>query len=131
MPDPNSLWRFWRDNKKVLRALFKETVQVALWAGCVGLALQALDGTRIEAAASGYSGWSQERMEKLLAALDASLAQTELKIVEENAGLDTPSVRLPAGLAQRQALREEIKKGLAKLAAAITTWSNRRPGACL
>jgi transposase len=116
-PDHNSLWRFWRDNKKALRALFKETVQVALHTGCVGLALQALDGTKIEAAASGYSGWSKEQMEKVLAALDAALDQTELKILQENADVDAPAVRLPAGLAQRQALRQEIKKGLAQLAA--------------
>jgi transposase len=117
VPDHNSLWRFWRDNKKALRAVFKQTVQVALQTGCVGLALQALDGTKIQAAASGYSGWSKEQMEKLLRALDAALDQTELKIIEENAAPDAPGARLPAGLAQRTALREEIKKGLAQLAA--------------
>jgi transposase len=116
-PDHNSLWRFWRDNKKALRAVFKQTVQVALHTGAVGLALQALDGTKIEAVASGYTGWSKEHMEKLLAALDAALDQTELKVVEENAELDAPGPRLPAGLVQRQALRDEIKKGLAQLAA--------------
>jgi transposase len=117
VPDHNSLWRFWRDNKKALREVFKQTVRVALAADCVGLALQALDGTKIPAAASGYSGRSKEEMEKLLAALDAALQQTELKIVAENADLDTPALSLPAGLAQREALREEIKKGLAQLAA--------------
>jgi transposase len=116
-PDHNSLWRFWRENKNALRAVFKQTVQVAWHTGAVGLALQALDGTKIEAAASGYTGWSQEHMEKLLAALDAALDQTELKVVEENADLDAPGPRLPAGLAQRQALRQEIQKGLAQLAA--------------
>lgn len=116
-PDHNSLWRFWRDNKKALRAIFKQTVQVALRTGCVGLAQQALDGTKIEAAGSGYSGWSKPHMEKLLAALDMALEETELKVVEENADLAEPGYRLPAGLAQREALREEIKKGLAQLAA--------------
>ena len=117
VPDHNSLWRFWRDHKKALRAVFKQTVQVALHTGAVGLALQALDGTKIEAAASGHSGWSKEHMEKLLAALDGALDQTELKVLEENADLDGPGPRLPAGLAQRQALRQEIQKGLAQLAA--------------
>jgi transposase len=116
-PDHNTLWRFWRDNKKALRAVFKQTVQVALHTGAVGLALQALDGTKIEAAASGHSGWSKEHMEKLLAALDQTLDQTELKIAQENADLTASGPRLPAGLAERQALREEIKKGLAQLAA--------------
>jgi transposase len=117
-PDHNSLWRFWRDNKKALRAIFKQTVQLALRTGAVGLALQALDGTKIEAAASGYSGWSKDYMEKLLAQLDAALEQIELKIVEENADVETAAgYRLPAGLTQRQTLREEIKKGLAQLEA--------------
>jgi transposase len=116
-PDHNSLWRFWRDNKKALRQIFKQTVQLALQTGCVGLALQALDGTKIEAAASGYSGWSKEHLEKVLAALETALDEIELKIVQENAGLEPAGYRLPAGLAERQALRDEIKKGLAQLAA--------------
>lgn len=117
-PDHNSLWRFWRDNKKALRTVFKQTVQLALRTGAVGLALQALDGTKIQAAASTASGWSKDYMEKLLTALDTALDQTELKILAENADLETASaVQLPAGLAERKALREQIQKGLAQLTA--------------
>src|SRR5580658_10227127 len=114
-PDHNSLWRFWNENKKALRHLFKQSVQLALGAGAVGLVLQALDGTKIEAAASGYSGWSKEYMEKLLATLDTALDQTELALVQENP--EPSGYRLPAGLAERQALREQVKAGLAQLAA--------------
>jgi transposase len=115
-PDHNSLWRFWRDNRVALRGLFKQSVQVAVRSGAVGLALQAVDGTKIEAAASGHSGWSKEYMEKLLAQLDQSLEQTEVQILAEN-GTAEPSAgyRLPVGLAQRQALREQIVQGLAQL----------------
>jgi len=116
-PDHNTLWRFWRDHKTALRAVFKQTVQLALHTGCVGLALQALDGTKIEAVASGYSGWSKEQMEQLFQGLDAALQQTELKVLEENEHLQGPGPSLPAGLAQRQVLRQEIQKGLAQLAA--------------
>ena len=117
-PDHNSLWRFWRDNKKALRTIFKQTVQLALRTGAVGLVLQALDGTKIEAVASGYRGWSKDYMEKLLAQLEAALDQIEMQVVEANAEVDsTPGYRLPAGLAQRQALRQEIQKGLAQLEA--------------
>lgn len=117
-PDHNSLWRFWRDNQKALRAVFKQTVQLALRTGAVGLALQALDGTKIEAAASHYSGWSKEFMEKLLAQLEAALDQMERQVREANSEApSTPGYRLPAGLAPRQALREEIQKGLAQLEA--------------
>jgi transposase len=114
-PDHNSLWRFWRGNQKALRAVFKQTVQVALHTGAVGLALQALDGTKIEAAASDHTGWSREHMEKLLKALDAALEQTELQVLEANADLDGPGYRLPAGLTERQALREQIRTGLKQL----------------
>lgn len=116
-PDHNSLWRFWRDNQKALRTVFKQTVQLAVRAGAVGLALQALDGTKIQAACNGLEGWSKEHMEKLLAQLDAALEDIELKVVSENADVDQPGYRLPAGLAQRQALQQEIKKGLAQLQA--------------
>src|SRR5208337_573912 len=116
-PDHNSLWRFWSENQKALRQVFKQTVQLAARTGAVGLALQALDGTKIQAACSGPNGWSKAYMEKRLAQLDAALDDIELKVVQENADASAPSYRLPAGLAQRQALREEIKKGLAQLEA--------------
>jgi len=116
-PDHNSLWRFWSENQKALRQVFKQTVQLAARTGAVGLALQALDGTKIQAACSGPNGWSKAYMEKRLAQLDAALEEIELKVVQENADASAPSYRLPAGLAQRQALREEIKKGLAQLEA--------------
>src|ERR1017187_8725459 len=116
-PDHNSLWRFWRDNKVALRQIFKRTLQVAARTGAVGLALQALDGTKIQAACSGPKGWSKPYMEKLLAQLDTALEEIELQVLAENADADEPGYRLPAGLTERQALRAEIKKGLAQLQA--------------
>jgi transposase len=116
-PDHNSLWRFWRDNKKALRHLFKQTVQLALHAGAIGLALQALDGTKIQAACSGPNGWSKQYMEKLLVQLDAALDDIELKVVQENTDLETPGYRLPAGLTERKVLRQQIQAGLAQLQA--------------
>jgi len=118
-PDHNSLWRFWSENKKALRQVFKQTVQLALRLEAVGLVVQALDGTKIQAACSGPKGWSKTYMEKLLPQLDAVLAEVELKVVAENQaeGAGAPGYRLPAGLARCQALREEMKKGLAQLEA--------------
>ena len=110
-PAHNSLWRFWRDHKKALRAVFKQSVRLALQTGGVGLALHALAGPKIQAAASTAAGWNKEPMETILAALAAARAETELKIVAANADLDPPALRLPAGLAQRQALREQIQTG--------------------
>jgi transposase len=115
-PDHNSLWRFWRDHKAQLRSVFKQTVRVAVRSGCVGLVLQAVDGTKIASCASSRTGWSKEQMEKLLAVLEESLEETDLKVAEENQSERTEGYRLPAGLAQREALRDQIKEGLAQLA---------------
>jgi hypothetical protein len=56
-------------------------------------------------------------MEKVLAQLDAALDDLEIKVAEENADVAAPGYRLPAGLAERQALRDPIKTGLVQLAA--------------
>lgn len=115
-PDHNSLWRFWRDNKKALRQIFKQTVGVAAQTGAVGLVLQAVDGTKIEAAASGYSDWSKKYMEKLLAQLDAVLDQTESEVAQQHAAEENqPGYKLPTELSERQTLREQIQKGLEQL----------------
>ncbi len=114
-PDHNSLWRFWRDNQQALRAIFKQTVHLAVKTGAVGFAMQALDGTKIQAACSGPKGWSKEYMEKLLAQLEAALEDIELKVIQENPQAEAPGYRLPAGLTERRVLRQEIKKGLAQL----------------
>jgi len=116
-PDHNSLWRFWQDNHQALQQLFRQTVHLAMRTGAVGLVLQAVDGTKIEAVASGYSGWSKEYMQKLLAQVEASLAQTEAAIAQEPAPTPQTRYRLPKELTQREALRQQIKTGLEQLAA--------------
>ena len=80
----------------------------------VGKITTAHDGTKIQAACSGPTGWSKEYMQKLLAQLDRALDEVELQVLDENADAQAPGYHLPAGLSQRKALREEIKKGLAE-----------------
>lgn len=116
-PDHNSLWRFWRDNKKALRGIFKQTVQLAVNTGAVGFALQALDGTKIPAACSSPKGWSKEYMEKLLAQLDAALDDIELKVVEENPQTEAPGYRLPRALPNARPCAGKLKRD----------WLNSKP----
>ena len=97
-PDHNSLWRFWRDNKEALRAIFKQTVHLALKTGAVGLALQALDGTKIQAACSGPKGWSKEYMEKLLAQLGAR--EREVLVLRYLERLSTREIGAVLGLTE-------------------------------
>jgi transposase len=113
-PDHNTLWRFWQANKKSLRALHRQSVHLAMKAGMVSLVLLAVDGTKIEAVASGHSGWTKEHMQKLLAQLDQVLERTETEI-ETNAQQQQGEYRLPESLEQQQALREAVAKGLKEL----------------
>jgi transposase len=114
-PDHNSLWRFWRDNKPALRELFKQSVRLAVNAGLVGLVLQAVDGTKIQAAASSQSGWNKEQMHKLLAILDAELGEAEKQLEEEGLSLEGGAYRLPRPLEDKEALRTAVKAGLEQL----------------
>jgi hypothetical protein len=88
-------------------------VHLAVEAGLVGLALQALDGTKIQAVASGRTGWSRERMEKLLAALDKEADQTEKQVEQESAPL--PRFVLPETLQAKESLRAAVQQGLKTL----------------
>ena len=54
-PDHNTLWRFWEANTEAFRA----TVRIALRLELVGLVLQAIDGTRLQAACSSQAGWDE------------------------------------------------------------------------
>ena len=114
VPDHNTLWRFWQSNKKALRALHRQSVHLAMKAGLVSLVLLAVDGTKIEAVASGHSGWTKEYMQKLLQQLDGVLDRAEAEI-EHNAKEQQGEYRLPESLAQQKALREAVAQGLKEL----------------
>lgn len=115
-PDHNTLWRFWNENRKQLRQLHKLSVQVAMKMGAVGLVLQALDGSKIQAVASGHTGWTKEYMTKLLAELDEQLDASEAALQAEGASEANAGYRLPEKVAEQKALREAVSQGLAQLA---------------
>lgn len=71
-PDHNSLWRFWQANKKPLREVFRQSVEVAMRLKLVGMVLQAVDGTKIQAACSGRGGWDEAGLEQAHGAARAS-----------------------------------------------------------
>jgi len=114
-PDHNSLWRFWRDNKKALRAVFKHSAQLAVEAGLIGFVLQAVDGTKIQALCSHHTAWNKSKLQELLHALDGELDETEAQLSEETVPDPNCSYRLPEDLAEREALRRKVRTGLEQM----------------
>ena len=115
-PDHNSLWRFWDDNKKAIKEVFRQTVRVAMDAGLVDMVVNALDGTKIAARASTDKTWFEKKLKKRLEHLDIWLDQA-MKETEKAEKEETGEYRLPEELAEKQKLRETIQESLAQLQA--------------
>ena len=113
-PDHNTLWRFWRDNRKVLKRVFRKTVRVGLNAGLVGMVMHAVDGTKIQACASTNTMWSKDSLEKILKKVEGSIQQMMAE-VERAEGKESGEYRLPEQLQQKEELRKKIQESLAEL----------------
>jgi transposase len=118
-PDHNTLWRFFRDNKKALTKLFVRVVRVAAESNLIGFALHAVDGTKVQAASSMESASHRktlnEELQKLEATVDASVEQIEAE--EEQ---PAPEWKMPETLADKEERKKRIRAELAKLDAAET-----------
>ena len=112
-PDHTTLWRFWRDNRKPLRQVFKQLLKIASELNFIGMVLQAIDGTKIASMASEQGGWHRVGLEKTLKRLDEAIAQ----IMEQTqqAEKQGPDCRLPEELQQKEQLRERIQSRLKQL----------------
>jgi transposase len=109
-PDHNTLWRFWRDNKRGIRKLFVEAVRVATRARIVGAVLQAVDGTKIQAQASGRSGLEKAELERMLEQIEKGFEQAG---ASEMGGAE--DYRLPGEMKDRGELQERIKAALSEM----------------
>ena len=72
-PDHNTIWRFFNNHREPLRQIFRQSVKLALKADLVGLALHAVDGTKIKAKSSRLSILNRKQVERLLTDLDKSV----------------------------------------------------------
>ncbi len=113
-PDHNTLWRFWARYGKRLRELFLRSVAVAARAGLVGMALHAVDGTKIISRASERSEWHRADLEKMLGRAAERIESLERQIAEA-ADSGEPDERLPEALREHKALEEKIRRTLAEL----------------
>jgi transposase len=118
-PDHNTLWRFFAENKKPLRRLFKRVVQVAAQAGLVGFALHALDGTKMAAASSRDTALYRKTLEKELKKID-SIIDAQMAAAAKEEGEEAASYAMSPKLQDPQARKAAILEALAKLDAAKT-----------
>lgn len=113
-PDHNTIWRFFRDNKKALRKLFKQVVRLSVDAGLVGFVLHAIDGTKMQAVCSTDKTLHKEALLKKLADLDKVIDAAIAEI--EATGDDGESFAMPAELADAKNRKRTIELALAQLA---------------
>ena len=113
-PDHNTLWRFFRENKKPLRRLFKQVVRIAVKAELIGLVLHAVDGTKMTGASSRRTAWHKADLEKSLKRVDESIEQM-MRGVEAAQTNESGEYRIPEELAEKEHLREKIKQALIEL----------------
>ena len=113
-PDHNTLWRFWHENRKALRAVFRAGVRVAAEQGLIGMVCHAVDGTKIRAVASGRTLEKRKDLEKALAQVEKSIGEMAAAI-EQAEQEEAGDYRLPERLQKAEELRRAIQESLGKM----------------
>ncbi len=113
-PDHNTLWRFFRENRRALRKLFKQVVRVAIKAELIGVVLHAVDGTKMTGASSRRTAWHKADLEKVLKRLDESIEQM-MRGVEAAQESEMGEYRIPEELTEKEHLRKKIKEALIEI----------------
>ena len=104
-PDHNTLWRFYQAHRTKLRGLLRQTVRTAIRLDLIDWAVQAVDGTKVEANASPAQTYDQRGLERLLQRTDQAIADLE---AQNEGGDDPPPPRLPPELREAGRLRERV-----------------------
>ncbi len=112
-PDHNTLWRFYQAHRQAMRSLLKYTVATAVELKLIDLAVQAVDGTKIAANAAGDRTYDAAGLHRLLERTEAAITQLEAL---NDAGNDPTPPRLPEELQRAQALRQQVRDAMSRLA---------------
>jgi transposase len=116
-PDHNTLWRFFRDNKRALKRLFKHVVRTAVSTGLVGFALHALDGTKLPSASSTETAAHRKQLQEQLKKLD-TWVEAGVAAVEAHEQSQEPDWKMPEAMQSPEERRKRIRETLAQLDAA-------------
>ncbi len=107
IPDHNTLWRFYRTHRAGMRYLLTHSVQMAVKAGLVDLALQAVDGTKIAGNAARDRTYDGEGLDRLIERVEQAIADLEAQ--NTTGGEDAPP-RLPQEVATKEKLLQRIRQ---------------------
>jgi hypothetical protein len=113
-PDHNTLWRFYQEHRIEMRHLFKLTVRTAVNMDLVDMAVQAIDGTKLQANAAKDRAYDAKGLQRLLERTDTVIEELEK---QNEAGNDPAPIHLPEKLRQARLLRTEVKTAMERLAA--------------
>jgi len=111
-PDHNTLWRFYKEHRAEMRHLFKLTVRTAVKMDLVDMAIQAIDGTKIQANAARERTYDAEGLQQLIERTDKVIQDLEK---QNETGDDPATVYLPEKLRQAELLRAGLKATLGRL----------------
>jgi len=116
-PDHNSIWRFYKKNKKSIKGIFQQSVKVALKNDLIGMLLNAVDGTRIKADVSDRNKISRKKLEGILSELD-NIGDKLIEDLDRNnqTEIGEEENKLPKELQDREKLRKKIQDDLKELA---------------
>lgn len=114
-PDHNTLWRFFKQHKHVIKNLFKQSGKIALNNNMIGFVAFAIDGTKMVANISHDKVIHKSDLEKIKQALEKRADELEIEIEDKNRHLE-PLDKLPEKLQDKKQLLEKIKKDLQELA---------------
>jgi transposase len=113
-PDHNSLWRFLDCNREAIAQLFKQSVKVAVKCDLVGMAVHAVDGTKIKSKSSWWKMVRSEDLKRMQEKVDRSVGDfmTEVERREEE---ETGEYRLPLEMEDTLRRKEKIERALKEL----------------
>jgi transposase len=113
-PDHNSLWRFFDTNRNSISQLCKQSVKVAVKCEMVGMAVHAIDGTKIRSNSSWNKMVTGEALEQMQEKLDRSVADfmTEIERQEQE---EIGEYKLPSAMHGTLRCKEKIQKALSEL----------------
>lgn len=114
-PDHNTIWRFFKKNKKKIKKLFKKSVKLAVKAGMVDFVLSATDGCKIKADASKIHSLHKRDLDLIFQELDNHIDNYMKKVYEENKSIKSKNLELPGFLRNNEDRKEWIRKQLSEM----------------